>query len=132
FSGNADYFWYYIESIDSINQSWNEVVNRTLSDGTYILHVYGNDSVGNEEVTSVTFTINTNLTITSHTTTNTQDSTITTSPTRKIGEDGTVLVLGISVLGGLSFVGVISLVIRREILKKGGELPPDDLLYLDE
>ncbi|MHA2247036.1 MAG: integrin alpha, partial [Candidatus Hodarchaeales archaeon] len=48
FSGNADHFWYYIEGIDNTNQSWNEVENRTLPDGTYILHVYGNDSIGNE------------------------------------------------------------------------------------
>ncbi|MHA2305507.1 MAG: integrin alpha, partial [Candidatus Hodarchaeales archaeon] len=146
FSGNADHFWYYIESIDNINQSWSEVVSQTLADGTYILHVYGNNSVGNEATTSVTFTINTNMTtsshtttntqdssiITSHTTTNTQDSTITTFPTRKNGEDGTVLILGVSFLGGLSFVGVLSLIIRRELLKKGKELPPDNLLSLDE
>jgi len=126
FSGNADNYWYYIESIDDTNQSWNELMNRTFSDGTFILHVYGNDSVGNEAVVSVTFTINTN------TTTNTQDSKITTSITRNIGGDEIVLILSTSILGGLSFIGVLSLIIRRELLKKGEELPPDNLLSLDE
>ncbi|MFX0016961.1 MAG: hypothetical protein ACFE98_20370, partial [Candidatus Hermodarchaeota archaeon] len=109
-----------------------EVVNRTLPDGIYVLHVYGNDSVGNEADASVTFTINTNMTITSHTTKNTEETKITTSQTINNGGDGTVLILGASILGGLSFVGVLSLIIQKGLLKKGEELPPDNLLSLDE
>ncbi|MHA2203076.1 MAG: ABC transporter substrate-binding protein, partial [Candidatus Hodarchaeales archaeon] len=56
--GDAKHFWYYIEGIDSENQSWSPSVQQTLDDGTYTLHAYGNDSLGNEAHTTVTFTIN--------------------------------------------------------------------------
>ncbi|MFX1508638.1 MAG: hypothetical protein ACFFDC_21355, partial [Promethearchaeota archaeon] len=55
---DAKHYWYYIEGIDSENQSWSPSAQKTLDDGTYTLHAYGNDSLGNEAHTSVTFTIN--------------------------------------------------------------------------
>ncbi|MFX0121286.1 MAG: hypothetical protein ACFFAM_19425, partial [Promethearchaeota archaeon] len=57
FLGGADHYWYYIEDIDATNQTWPEVYERVLSDGVYTLHVFGNDSVGNEGYASVTFNI---------------------------------------------------------------------------
>jgi hypothetical protein len=56
-SGDADNFWYYIVGEDSINQSWTANISRLLADGTYTLHAYGNDSIGNEVHVSVTFII---------------------------------------------------------------------------
>ncbi|MFX1249959.1 MAG: right-handed parallel beta-helix repeat-containing protein, partial [Promethearchaeota archaeon] len=56
-SGDATHYWYYIESVDIQNQTWTSNVTRPLSDGTYTLHVYGEDSVGNIVRKSVTFTI---------------------------------------------------------------------------
>jgi len=67
-SGDADNYWYYIESADSQNQTWTTSINRTLTDGTYTIHVYGNDSVGNIAHVFVTFTIsNINTTTTTST-----------------------------------------------------------------
>lgn len=48
FSGEAEHYWYYILNLDSMNQSWSSNTLRTFEDGTYTLHAYGNDSVGNE------------------------------------------------------------------------------------
>ncbi|MFX0013822.1 MAG: SBBP repeat-containing protein [Promethearchaeota archaeon] len=56
-SGNAERYWYYIENIDSENQTWTQPMNRSLSDGNYIIHIYGNDSVGNIAHLNLTFTI---------------------------------------------------------------------------
>jgi hypothetical protein len=58
FSGDATHYWYYIDGIDSSNQSWTEYVDRTLANGVYTLHVYGNDSAGNIAHETVNFTIN--------------------------------------------------------------------------
>ena len=67
-SGDADNYWYYIESVDNQNQTWTTSINRTLTDGTYTIHVYGNDSVGNIAHVFVTFTIsNINTTTTTST-----------------------------------------------------------------
>ncbi|MFX1249525.1 MAG: S8 family serine peptidase [Promethearchaeota archaeon] len=59
FSGDADHYWYYIQNIDVVNKTWMTDEIRVLSDGTYTLHSYGNDSVGNDQHTTVTFTIDT-------------------------------------------------------------------------
>jgi len=57
-SGNAEIYWYYIEGLDTTYKIWNSDENRTLSEGTYILHAYGEDIVGNiAEEKSVQFTI---------------------------------------------------------------------------
>lgn len=57
---DAEHYWYYIEGMDSMNQTWYNTTTRSgLSDGNYTLHVYGNDSVGNVAHTNVTFTIET-------------------------------------------------------------------------
>jgi len=117
-SGDAEHFWYYIEGVDQNNQTWVSNLQRNLANGIYTLHAYGNDSIGNEAVKYVTFTVNVSKTTTSHTTMDIPD--------------GLFLILGGSILGGLSFLGVFSLIIRRGLLKKGEELPPDDLLSLDE
>jgi hypothetical protein len=58
-SGDAAQYWYYIEGIDSSNQTWTSNVNRSLDDGTHKIHVYGNDIAGNELHVSVIFSINT-------------------------------------------------------------------------
>ncbi|UCG03866.1 MAG: SBBP repeat-containing protein [Candidatus Heimdallarchaeota archaeon] len=55
---NAEHYWYYIEGIDSENQTWSTTTTRSsLPDGTYTIHVYGNDTVGNVAYTNVTFII---------------------------------------------------------------------------
>ncbi|MHA2165934.1 MAG: ABC transporter substrate-binding protein, partial [Candidatus Hodarchaeales archaeon] len=78
-SGNASHYWYYIESVDSQNQTWTTSVDRTLTDGTYTLHMYGNDSVGNIAHVPVTFTISTTTTTTTTSATTTPTTTITPS-----------------------------------------------------
>ena len=66
-SGDAKYYSYYIAGVDGDNQTWIEPVVRTLVDGTYILHAYG-DNVGDVAHKSVTFTIDTTVTTTTTTT----------------------------------------------------------------
>ncbi|MHA1966211.1 MAG: SBBP repeat-containing protein [Candidatus Hodarchaeales archaeon] len=58
-SGNAEHYWYYLENIDQVNQSWNPDEYRDFEDGTYILHVYGNNTAGNVTFISITFSIDT-------------------------------------------------------------------------
>ena len=64
FSGDAAHYWYYIETVDTQNKTWTTSIDRTLPDGTgtYTLHAYGNDSVGNIVYSFVTFTILSTLT----------------------------------------------------------------------
>ena len=59
--GDAQHYWYYIEGVDGTNQTWTSKVTRGLDNGTYTLHAFGNDSIGNEAHTSVTFTIDTSF-----------------------------------------------------------------------
>ncbi len=47
-SGDADHYWYFIEDEDIKNNTWSGGINRTVGNGSYTLHAYGNDSVGNE------------------------------------------------------------------------------------
>jgi parallel beta-helix repeat protein len=78
-SGDAEAYWYYITGVDGSNHTWSLSVSRTLADGTYTLHAYGNDSAGNIAHASVTFTIGTATTTTSQdTSTETTDTTTTT------------------------------------------------------
>jgi microcystin-dependent protein len=58
-SGDAAHYWYYIAGVDVTNQTWTTNQSRTLSDGMYTLHAYGNDSAGNIAHVSVSFTIDT-------------------------------------------------------------------------
>ncbi len=58
-SEDAANYWYYIAGVDSSNQTWTTNVDRTLADGTYTLHAYGNDTAGNELHESVILTIDT-------------------------------------------------------------------------
>jgi parallel beta-helix repeat protein len=60
-SGDAQYYWYYIEGIDSQNQTWITSVQRSLINGSYTLHAYGNDTVGNIGFSSVNFVIDTSF-----------------------------------------------------------------------
>jgi hypothetical protein len=60
-SGNADQFWYYIESVDSQNQSWTASIDRTLEDGAHVVHAYGNNSFGRILHVYLAFTIDTTL-----------------------------------------------------------------------
>jgi hypothetical protein len=46
FSGYASHYWYYIEGIDSDNQTWTDDIYRPLPAGSYTLHAYGNDTEG--------------------------------------------------------------------------------------
>ena len=61
-TGNAEHYWYYIDNVDSVNRTWETDINRTLPDGTYTLHAYGNDSVGNVDHKMLTFTVSTTTT----------------------------------------------------------------------
>ncbi|GAG70413.1 unnamed protein product, partial [marine sediment metagenome] len=56
-SGDATHHWYYIEPVDTQNQTWTNSEDRTLADGSYTLHTYGNDTAGLETHTQVSFTI---------------------------------------------------------------------------
>ncbi len=58
-SGDAVHNWYYIEEINDDNQIWTQNIDITLDDGDYILHAYGDDSVGNIASDSVSFTVDT-------------------------------------------------------------------------
>ncbi|MFQ5980941.1 MAG: right-handed parallel beta-helix repeat-containing protein [Candidatus Heimdallarchaeota archaeon] len=58
-TGDADHYWYYIEGVDTANQSWTATIDRTLLDGRYLLHAFGNSSVGKLTHTTVTFAIDT-------------------------------------------------------------------------
>jgi parallel beta-helix repeat protein len=60
-SGDADHYWYYIEFVDSHNQTWTTNVERTIPDGFYVLHAYSNDSAGNVAHVLLAFTIDTSL-----------------------------------------------------------------------
>ncbi len=66
-TGDADDYWYFIESVDNQNHTWTTTVSRTLVDGTYTLHAYGSDTAGNIAYSSITFTIQ-NIESTSSTT----------------------------------------------------------------
>jgi parallel beta-helix repeat protein len=82
-SGDADHYWFYIAGIDGANQTWTAEVTLGLADGTYTLHAFGNDSVGNVAHTSVTFEIETPITTTPTTPTTTAPTTtplFTTTP----------------------------------------------------
>ncbi|MHA1976594.1 MAG: ABC transporter substrate-binding protein [Candidatus Hodarchaeales archaeon] len=79
-SGDANHYWYYIVSVDSQNQTWTDSVDRTLTDGIYTLHAYGNDSIGRTTHISVTFTISITTTTTTPTTTPTTTTTTTSTP----------------------------------------------------
>jgi hypothetical protein len=58
-TGDADLYWYFIEPSDSQNRSWTNDESRSLVDGTYTIHAYGNDTDGNIGHVSVIFTIDT-------------------------------------------------------------------------
>ncbi|MFX0183821.1 MAG: ABC transporter substrate-binding protein [Candidatus Hodarchaeota archaeon] len=58
-SGDAEEYWYYIAGVDSVNQTWSGSTSRTLADGSYTLHAYGEDTAGNIAHKSVTFEIDT-------------------------------------------------------------------------
>ena len=51
------HYRYYIEGVDSQNQTWFTGVIRTLPDGPYTLHAYGSDLLGHTVQDSVSFTI---------------------------------------------------------------------------
>lgn len=57
FSGDASYYWYYIEGLDDQNQTWTLPQTRTLTEGSYSIHVFGNDTVGNEAYLTFNFNI---------------------------------------------------------------------------
>ncbi|MHA2096848.1 MAG: ABC transporter substrate-binding protein, partial [Candidatus Hodarchaeales archaeon] len=60
-SGDAVHYWYFIEAVDSQNHTWTTSANRTLPDGIYVLHAYGNDSTGNIAHALLAFTIDTSV-----------------------------------------------------------------------
>ncbi|MHA1227298.1 MAG: Ig-like domain-containing protein [Candidatus Hodarchaeales archaeon] len=102
-SGNAEHYWYYIEGVDSVNHSWTITINRTLSEGTYTLWAYGNDSLGNVAFCSVTFTIVTSTTEPSTETTETSTTSETTTKPSPFLDFFTVLV----------FLGVVTISTNR-------------------
>lgn len=93
-SGDASQYWYYIEFLDSHNQTWTNSVERTLPDGFYVLHAYGNDSVGNVAHDLLAFTIDTSLTTTTTTTTTTIEEQTPGWP---------LLLVPLSIIGLISF-----------------------------
>ncbi|MFX0206428.1 MAG: hypothetical protein ACFFDT_10625, partial [Candidatus Hodarchaeota archaeon] len=59
-TGNVEYYWYFIEEIDTLNQSWTTSLDRIIDDdGTYTIHAYGNDSIGNTIHVQTTFNVDT-------------------------------------------------------------------------
>ena len=58
-SGNVEYYWYFIEELDTINRSWTTSLDRIIDDGTYTIHAYGNDSIGNTIHVQTTFNVDT-------------------------------------------------------------------------
>ena len=104
-SGSVDYFWYYIEGIDTSNQTWTITTMRSLPSGTYTLHAYGNNSVGVEVSESVTFTVDLPTTTTTTKTTTTPSSTTTTTTKPKSGEFPSIPIL---------LLFMISLVIKKK------------------
>jgi hypothetical protein len=56
-SGNAVNYWYRIDPVDTFNISWVTPVYRTLSEGSYFCHVYGQNSFGIINYISSSFTI---------------------------------------------------------------------------
>lgn len=85
-SGDAGTYWYYIEGIDTINQTWIESTDRVIPDGTYTMHAYGNDSAGNIGHSTAGFIIDTSST------------TDTSSVTIPVGTSGWILPLVIGAL----------------------------------
>jgi hypothetical protein len=83
-SGTSKYYTYYIAGVDGDNQSWTWPVVRTLDDGTYTLHAYG-DNIGDVIHDSVTFTIDTTVTPTSTPTSTPTTTPPTTTPTKTNG-----------------------------------------------
>lgn len=110
--GDAKHYWYYIEGIDDNNQTWTEVITRTLADGTYTLHAFANDSVGNIAYDSVIFDMETPITTipttipTTDTTTLTTSKTTTTTTTSKPGSFSGVFTI-------LIFFGTLTAFSRR-------------------
>ncbi len=82
-SDDAVHYWFSIDG--GPNQTWTTSVEESLSDGTYVLHAYGNDSFGNVGYANVTFTIEISTTTagasTTTTTTTAGASTTTTTTT---------------------------------------------------
>ena len=72
-------YWYYIEGIDSQNQTWTTSVDRTFSDGTYTLHAYGIDILGNIVHEVVIFSIDTTVDTTTIPDTSTEETSATTT-----------------------------------------------------
>ncbi|MHA2225728.1 MAG: ABC transporter substrate-binding protein [Candidatus Hodarchaeales archaeon] len=107
FTGDAVYHWYFIEGIDTNNHTWTPETQRSLTDGTYVLHAYVNDSTGNEAHANVTFTIDTTtvsttssttVTTTSSTTVTTSSSTTATTPVTTPSCNVPLLLLSFSVI----------------------------------
>ncbi|MFX1286643.1 MAG: nitrous oxide reductase family maturation protein NosD [Promethearchaeota archaeon] len=106
-SGDAEAYWYYIEGVDESNQTWTSMVSRSLTDGTYTLHAYGNDSVGNIAHTTLIFTIDTSPSTSSTTQETTTTKLITTTTTTE--EAGSFP----SFLTVLAFITTLVVVVRR-------------------
>ncbi|MHA2246648.1 MAG: right-handed parallel beta-helix repeat-containing protein [Candidatus Hodarchaeales archaeon] len=102
-SGDPDHYWYYIESVDTLNRTWTASVDRTLDDGVYILHAYGNNSIGTITHVFLAFTIDTSVT-TSNTTQ------ITSSTTRSNGTPGWAI--------GLACLSLIAIIVLKKHMKR--------------
>ncbi len=57
--GDAEKYWYYIEPIDSTNISWSAPIYRTLTEGNYTCHVYGQNNYGVVSYIHSTFIVDT-------------------------------------------------------------------------
>jgi len=86
-SDDAVHYWYSIN--DDSNQTWIGSIDESLNDGSYVLHVYANDTFGNIGYAMVAFTIDTTSTTpTTATTTTTTTPIITTTKTTQAGPGG--------------------------------------------
>ncbi|MFX1283968.1 MAG: NosD domain-containing protein, partial [Promethearchaeota archaeon] len=118
-SGDDDVinYWYYIVGVDSVNQTWASAITRSLPNGSYTLHAYGNDSAGNEGHVSVTFIVEIPPTTPTSTAPTTTPPTTTTDGAKPADDLGTLIGLGIIVFGTLA-VGFL-------FLRRRGRGPPD-------
>ncbi|UCE12180.1 MAG: right-handed parallel beta-helix repeat-containing protein [Candidatus Heimdallarchaeota archaeon] len=143
-SGDAAHYWYTIEGIDIMNQTWDAAITRSLPDGLYTLHAFGNDSVGNEVYISVTFIVEipptttppvttTPITTTPLTTTEpitttlttTKPTTLTTTTSKPTATTSTATEEPPSVTSFPSWMSlilllsIITIILRRRSLKRG-------------
>ncbi|MFX1505733.1 MAG: nitrous oxide reductase family maturation protein NosD [Promethearchaeota archaeon] len=109
----VDSWWYSID--DGPNQSWTGSVTESLAEGTYTLHVYGNDSVGNIGYASVTLTIEipgeTSIPVSSSAPTSTSATIPTTAATPMLETTPETSITSSSEAASGTFPGIFSILV---------------------